>query len=112
MKRLIALMAFMLTLFSITACSSETKTTTANPKSNKVLFIGGEVGDPFLIQRLKKMGMEVTAKTGKEVTAEDVKNVGLIYISYTAKPSDLGTKLVSTTAPIITSTRRWQPFME
>ncbi|MEI7028164.1 hypothetical protein [Paenibacillus sp. y28] len=105
MKRTIPvlLLVILMLMLLLGACSSGAKEASTSPNAKKALFVGGGNGDPFLIQRLKTLGFEVNAKADSEVTAEDAKNAGLIYISYTAKATQIGTKLAAATAPIIYS---------
>lgn len=105
MKQWFRLTILALLVFALAACSSAPQEQAApiDPNANKLLFVGGSGTDPFLIQKFKDMGLEVTVKSDYDLKTEDADNVGVIYISHTVVKKAITGKLLNVDKPIIFS---------
>lgn len=104
MRRIIAIVTVAALAFSTAACSNaESQTTSANAK--KVLLVrareGG--GENPIIEHLKKQGYTVYDVVDANLSMDQAKDYGVIYVSAAVSSSRIGTRLNQSPIPLVVS---------
>lgn len=104
MKKVLVLVAAMVMTVSTSACSSaDSQATPAN--ANKVLLVRAKEGggENLIIDHLKKKGYTVYDVVDANLSMEQAKNYGVIYVSSAASSTKIDTRLKQSPVPLVVS---------